>query len=265
MENLSKYLNEGLIKKQGGFQDKEGLRAKIEDWIQKNVKWDSVWKEYVINDDLTIDVWGDVEIMTMENLPEYIQFGVAHDEFAIGGEYFGEKISKLDSLEGCPRQCDSFTCRSSSIKNLKGCPEVKTYLYLTDNPKLTSLVGAPKECFTFSCYSSSIKNLKGCPKVRGDLNVSKNPNLESLEGAPNFARHFDCSDCPKLTSLKGGPSQVDLGYLCNRCHGLTSCEGLPKKLFTLCAYETKQEFIDDVRKNYGYNRLKEFDRSVYKG
>jgi hypothetical protein len=97
------------------------------------------------------------------------------------------------------------------------------------------------------------------------LNVSKNPNLESLEGAPDFARQFDCSDCPKLISLKGGPSQVDLKYYCNRCHELTSCEGLPKKLFMLFALETKQEFIDDVRRNYGYNRLKEFKRSVYKG
>ena len=38
-----------------------------------------------------------------------------------------------------------------------------------------------------------------------------------------------------------------------------------EKLFMLFALETKQEFIDDVRRNYGYNRLKEFKRSVYNG
>lgn len=98
MKTIKEYLNEGLIRRQAGMD----MRAKIEAWLKIcNIR------NYTINDDLTIDVNGDVDIRLYgeKALPEYIQFGKIKRDFRI----FHCPI--LISLRGFPKEVGgSFWC-----------------------------------------------------------------------------------------------------------------------------------------------------------
>ena len=96
---------------------------KIITWLNKHDI-----NEYTINDDLTIDVNGNVNLsfvtFTNGKLPDYIQFNYVKKIFNICN-------TNLTSLKGCPKECEEFYCFFCK--------------------SLTSLEGAPEECFIFHC------------------------------------------------------------------------------------------------------------------
>jgi hypothetical protein len=89
------------------------VHAFIEEWLEEM----SI-ENYIINDDLTIDVNGDV-YLSYKNLtafPKYIKFK------SVGG-YFSCHHNQLTSLEGCPSSVGGgFSCSSNQLTSLKGCP-----------------------------------------------------------------------------------------------------------------------------------------------
>jgi hypothetical protein len=180
MKTLKDYIvNENNFFKNLGV----GQETLIRKWLDEHEI-----KNYKINDDLTIDVNGDVDFLILDNhveyLPEYIQFNNVDGNFRISS-------INLKSLRGCPKNISypgGFSC--------SGCPE------------LTSLEGCPKDVCFFMCV--------GCKKIK------------SLEGCPKYSLHnFNCSDCESLTSLKGCPEDVKF-FKCNNCKKLTSLKGCPK-------------------------------------
>lgn len=99
MRNLKEYITENNFFKNLGV----GLQPQIKEWLDKNGI-----VNYTINNDLTIDVKGDVYLYRYPEteLPEYIQFKNVSGDFII--EY-----SNLTSLKGCPKEVggDFYCCR----------------------------------------------------------------------------------------------------------------------------------------------------------
>jgi len=115
-------------------------------------------EKYSINDDLSIDVDGDVYLdsQSLEHLPLKFNY--------VSGVFYCS-YNKLKSLEGSPKTINGrFSCSNNELKTLKGSPQT---------------VGGD-----FRCYSNELKSLEGSPQtVNGDFNCFNN-KLESLEGSP---------------------------------------------------------------------------------
>ena len=76
-------------------------------------------KNYVINDDLTIDVNGDVNLNNKDliKLSDYIKFNRVEG-------YFTCSFNQLNSLQGCPNYIGlSFACDYNQLTSLEGCPK----------------------------------------------------------------------------------------------------------------------------------------------
>jgi len=91
-----------------------GKRAQIANWL------DSFGIiNYTINDDLTIDVNGSVNLnyKFLTCFPSFIKFNEVSSIF-----YCSD--NQLTSLEGCPRTVGgSFSCRNNYLTSLEGCPK----------------------------------------------------------------------------------------------------------------------------------------------
>src|SRR5271157_1945890 len=90
-----------------------GKRAQI-------IKWLDTYEvtNYVINDDLTIDVKGSVHLFykNLTKFPDFIKFN------NVSG-YFACHNNQLTSLVGCPSSVGSdFYCNNNQLTSLVGCP-----------------------------------------------------------------------------------------------------------------------------------------------
>lgn len=150
MKNIKDYiLNENNFFKNLGV----GQQTLIKKWLDKyNIK------NYTINDDLTIDVNGNVNLRGYKEkeLPEYIQFNKVTSYFEISG-------SNIETLRGCPRECDVFECYGCVyLKNLKYAP-IKCYSQFNCGgcTQLKNLINSPS-CETLYCHNCiNLKSLKG--------------------------------------------------------------------------------------------------------
>ena len=189
MKPLKEFIiEEGFLRKNLSL----GKEALIKKWLDEHRIIN-----YTINDDLTIDVNGYVDLRHYKEkqLPDYIQFGKVTWHFYI------LNCPNLTSLKGCPKEVsgdfDCFLC--PKLESLKGTPQK---------------VGRNFNC----CDCSSLTSLKGCPQeVRGGFDCSECPELESLEGTPQKVGEFVCSGCPKLKSLDGCPKEVVDYFNCREC------------------------------------------------
>ena len=106
---------------------------------------------YIINNDLTINVNNDVNLRqkNLDKFPDYIKFNNVDGWFSCA-------FNKLTNLEGCPNYVDNeFTCYYNNLISLKGCP---TY------------VGG-----NFYCYCNEIKftkdEVKKLCNVKGEIYI----------------------------------------------------------------------------------------------
>ena len=164
-----KTIKESFLRKNLGLGKDELIRKWLDEYKITN---------YTINDDLTIDVDGDVELdcYKEEQLPEYIQFRKVTWAFRIYACY------KLESLKGCPKEVGgNFSCCYCG--------------------KLTSLEGAPKKVDgDFDCnFCSKLTSLEGAPeKIGGYFDCRECSDLKSLKGAPKeVGGYFDCRECSR--------------------------------------------------------------------
>jgi hypothetical protein len=106
-------------------------------------------KNYTINNDLTIDVDGDVYLgeKDLKHLP--LKFNYVNGIFVC-------RINKLKSLEGCPKTVNgSFFCSDNKLKSLEGCPKT---------------VGDG-----FYCSNNELRDLEYFPEVDGIISMRENP------------------------------------------------------------------------------------------
>lgn len=165
-----KTLKESILSRSShsGETFKTQRRVMIEKWLKEyNIN------NYTINDDLTIDVRGDVDIyaMSSKEFPEYIQFDIVKGDFYCNH-------NRLTSLKGAPSKVEgSFYCSYNQLTSLEGAPkEIRKDFYCNNN-QLTSLEGAPKEVGeSFDCRNNKVSftendvrrvcNVKGVVRIK---------------------------------------------------------------------------------------------------
>ncbi|MCK9475621.1 MAG: hypothetical protein M0R46_06875 [Candidatus Muirbacterium halophilum] len=148
-------------------------------------------KNYIINEDGSIDVDGDVYLYKQKLKVLPLKFrkvsGNFHCEFnelttlegapkSIGGNFYCDS-NQLTSLVGCPQSIGGdFSCSYNQLTSLEGTPQrVGGNFYCIDN-KLTSLEGAPQRVGgIFWCYSNNLKNIDYLPKYYKELFMLNNP------------------------------------------------------------------------------------------
>lgn len=114
--------------------------------------------DYTINNDLTVDVDGDVWLDNKNLIEIPLQFNIVTGVFYCS-------INYLTSLKGCPNECWSFLCKENQISNLKYAPKIVKRAFICSHNKLISLEGCPSN-------------------FEGDLFIDHNPDLKSLKYLP---------------------------------------------------------------------------------
>ena len=188
-------------------RDNQFFKTKEEtkDWLDEV----SIGK-YTINDDLTVDVDGDVDLNNkkLEKIP--VKFK------SIGG-YFNCGSNQLTSLEGCPKSVGGhFYCNNNKLTSLDGSPESVGGHFYCNNNKLTNLEGSPEGVVGyFNCRDNQLTSLDGSPEsVGGSFNCGYN-QLTSLKGSPDsVGGHFYCR-YNQLTNLDGSPESVGGSFYCD--------------------------------------------------
>ncbi len=72
-------------------------------------------KKYSINEDLSIDVYTNVNITRMELTELPLNFNIVHG-------YFNCNLNKLTSLKGSPILCRDFHCASNNLESIEYLP-----------------------------------------------------------------------------------------------------------------------------------------------
>ena len=107
----------------------EGFKTQRREMIEKWLKEYDI-ESYIINDDFTIDVDGDVYLYKkdLKEFPVYIQFGFVAGDFDCS-------INKLTSLRGVPKEVGGlFDCSYNKLTTLEGSPkEVGGYFNCNNN------------------------------------------------------------------------------------------------------------------------------------
>lgn len=142
---------------------------------------------YVINDDLTVDVYGDVLLggNNLRSIP--IKFGKVHGDFII-------QYNKLKTLKGCPEYVGKgFYCSHNNLKSLEYCPKKIGGDFYCSNNLITSLEYCPEHIFgNFGCVDNLISTLNYCPKkIDGNFNIKHNKltsllNFPTVKGSINL-------------------------------------------------------------------------------
>lgn len=142
---------------------------------------------YTINDDLTIDVDGNVDIFN-KNKKNEIPF-------------------KFRNINGY------FNCEQNELISLKNCPDYVGGDFLCCNNKLESLEFCPKVINgNFFCYNNKLKSLKYCPKTLNGSLFGSNNQLESLKDIDFVGGVLDIND-NNISEFKYFPK----GYTSVRC------------------------------------------------
>ena len=127
-------------------------------------------KNYTINDDLSIDVEGHVNLAykNLEYLP--LRFNYVSGDFSCYD-------NKLKTLEGCPQTVSgSFDCYRNKLITLEGSPSVVNGNLICYVNELETLEGSPKTINgNFLCFVNKLKDLEYFPEVSDYINIRDNP------------------------------------------------------------------------------------------
>lgn len=190
--------------------NKEDIKAWLDQYgIQK----------YTINEDMTVDVDGDVSLEKKKLKYIPVQFNKINGKFNCSD-------NQLMSLEGCPKEVKGgFLCHNNKLKSLKYSPILIEKDFICSHNKLRNLLGCCQNIKgDFYAGNNELKSLAGCPEtVEGNFDCSFN-KLTSLDYCANTIKgHFMCRE-NKLTSLVGGPTIVMKNYSCGE-NNIVSLEG----------------------------------------
>jgi len=164
-------------------------------------------ENYTINDDLSIDVDGDVDLSNSNIMKIPLNFREVSGTFNIS------KNLQITSLKGSPKIVGSFYCWECNLESLEFGPEIVNGSYNVFKNRLTSLKGGPKEVYNFHCNKNLLTSLEFAPKkVINEFDCSYN-QLTSLEHSPEYSKSFYCKD-NKITNFRG-LGKVEDYFNCN--------------------------------------------------
>jgi hypothetical protein len=140
---------------------------------------------YVINEDGSIDVNGDVNLDNLKLTELPLTFN------KVSGDFFC-RFNELTTLKGSPKWVGgNFGCMYNNLTSLEFSPDYVGGVFSCRSNDLTDLVGSPKE-------------------VVGDFNSNDNPNLITPKGcSEKIGRGFYCKNTP-LSSIF---NNVDQNFL----------------------------------------------------
>jgi hypothetical protein len=192
-------------------------KKQISDWLESEGI-----KEYVIHDNLVVDVNEDVDFKFKYFKIIPVQFGIVNGSFNIS-------YNKLKTLKGSPHTVkEDFICSSNKLKSLLYSPNNVGGNFNCAQNNLKSLKHSPKEVFSLNCSSNRLKTLEYSPLIKEYLWCGYN-QLVSLLHCPEV-RTLNCVN-NKLTSLKYAPHSLKKLYINN--NKLTSLEFCPPQLLEL--------------------------------
>lgn len=142
-------------------------------------------KDYAINEDLIVDVNGDVNLRCNELLTDLrripMKFGSVSGEFDCSN-------NNLTTLENCPHTVKKFDCSENSLTDLKHCPLNITLDFYANNNKLSTLIDFPKSIKNLSTLDFSRNNIYDIDNIN-HLEVSylrlHYNNLNYIQKFPN--------------------------------------------------------------------------------
>ncbi len=159
--------------------NKSGLEKKLVQFINSYcVLSEYSISNYIINDDGTVDIDGDVYLYNerLKKIP--FKFGKVSGNFDVSKNY-------LESLEGTPYYVGGyFDCSRNLLETLKYSPiEVDGNFSCFDN-KLVSLEGMSLEIGgDFSCYENiNLMNLDSVSNIEGDIYCDKDIDISKFRG-----------------------------------------------------------------------------------
>ena len=138
----------------------------------------------------------------------------------VGGTFDIEDCVLLTSLEGSPRQVGAIDISKTTIKDLKGGPEVVENVFRASLSRLTSLEGLPKKmrCLIFNPFRShkglifDPRPFKGCQIE--DMSCREQPFLEILHLFNPYDTDFNHSPFERKTEiLKRFIDSLDYNYI----------------------------------------------------
>jgi len=131
---------------------------------------------YTINDDMSIDVDGDVVLSYRGLVKLPLKFN------KVSG-YFNCYTNELKSLEGSPKEVSgNFVCIDNKLTTLEGSPEIVVGDFYCQSNKLKSLEGSPKEVGgEFNCGNNLLVTLEGGPEEFGSFYCYTNPIYSLFE------------------------------------------------------------------------------------
>ena len=135
-------------------------------------------KNYTINNDMSIDVDGNVSYLHNRNLTEIpLNFNRVKGDFDCSD-------NKLKSLKGAPNYVGvSFNCEHNELTSLIGCPKIVKDTFICNNNNLVSLDYCPDKLNGhFFCNDNNIKTLKNGPKHVSLIYEADNNNIRTFEG-----------------------------------------------------------------------------------
>lgn len=141
-------------------------------------------KKYIINEDLTVDVQGDVFIYNSKLIEIPLQFGIVLGNFDCSENF-------LTSLRGCPNIVKkTFSCGYNQLTNLEFSPAFIGQDFDCYHNQLISLMGAPKKVINFNCCNNKLTELIGAPEII-ELNLNLSSNLLKKLELQHLPKHVD--------------------------------------------------------------------------
>lgn len=239
-------------------------------------------ENYTINEDLSIDVDGSVDISDMKLIKIPIKFNKVTGTFScrnnnisdlenspriVGQNFICDINVELTNLKGCPEfVLGDFSCMNSNLKDLGHLPKIiGRSLYLSHN-KLTNvkidefIVGVD-----LHLSNNKLTSIEGIqPKVNGGLYLSYN-KLKDLKHFPETILKAVLIDHNILTSLKGDLRNThtldvssnklknlendlhNIDYLSAGSNKITTLKGCPKNLEVLNVYGNQLTSLDGLK------------------
>lgn len=138
-------------------------------------------KNYTINEDLSVDVKGNVNLSSGYTKLDITRFPLKFRN--ITGDFSCDHCL-LESLVGAPLRVEGdFYCGDNKLKSLVGAPEFIGGAFGCEGNFLTNLCGSPKYIYKdFDCSFNKIHQLNEMPNfIGGDFYCSWN-NIENFDG-----------------------------------------------------------------------------------